>query len=107
MIPITKARKNTGMSATGGVHRDPLSSTMEHQAPILAVHPGPEFRKPEATQQYNCYYHNSGQHDSHYTPIYYTPITVWHFSKKGEKALFPYDPPKGWPKTKIQGPRFK
>ena len=71
MIPITQPTKNTGMSAIGGVHLDPLSSTTEHQAPILITgHPGSEFREPDATHQYNGYYNNSGQHESHYTPIY-------------------------------------
>ena len=76
MIPMTLPTKNTGTSAMGGVHLEPLSSTTEHQAPILTGHPGPELRKPDATHQYNCYYHDSGQHESHYTPIDYTPITV-------------------------------
>ena len=34
MIPITLPTKNTGMSAIGGVHLEPLLSTTEHQAPI-------------------------------------------------------------------------
>ena len=93
MIPITQPTKNTGMSAIGGVHLDPLSSTTEHQAPIWLItrDPGSEFWEPDATHQYNGYYNNSGQHESQYAPVY---CTVWHFRKK-EKKLFPCDLPKG------------
>ena len=62
MIPITLPTKNTGMSAMGGVHREPLLSTTEHQAPIwlITTDPGSQFWEPDTTQQDNGHYNNSG-----------------------------------------------